>query len=165
MVSGIETIHPDLIAIRVILHRDDIVSCVIDRSPDVRIARYVDVAKAIYSDIPSIILAVLRIVVDCLPKQSAVRSIFHSEIVGPPRCRPRGAGHETIAMRVCGDRDWGRGIGRRRTESPGPSRVSAGVVLDCSVTGSAWGASSGSDYLTVKYAPDGTLLWQAIYDD
>ncbi|MCH8275038.1 MAG: SBBP repeat-containing protein [Armatimonadetes bacterium] len=32
------------------------------------------------------------------------------------------------------------------------------------VTGRTWGGASGNDVITVKYAPDGTVLWERIYD-
>lgn len=69
----------------------------------------------------------------------------------------------TIKFNPAGDTVWKKTLNGSGNASDNPTALKTDAGGNVIVTGSSWNGSS-YDYLTVKYSPGGTLLWQSVYN-
>jgi hypothetical protein len=70
----------------------------------------------------------------------------------------------TIKYNSSGDTVWTRRYNGPGNGGDAPSAIALDNMNDVYVTGSSGGSTSGTDYLTIEYDPDGNVLWSDRYN-
>ncbi|MFH1022588.1 MAG: PKD domain-containing protein [Planctomycetota bacterium] len=77
-----------------------------------------------------------------------------------------GTRDDMVTLRYDGDGTllWANRFDGTENGSDQPAALAVDPAGNCYVAGSSYSRAAGFDYVTIKYAPDGGLLWKAFFD-